>query len=48
MTWIELQGNLVNARHWVCEGLTLVVVVAGDKVEKVLSGTDELLRVAGT
>ena len=27
---------------------TLVVVVAGDKVERVLSGTDELLRVAGT
>ena len=26
--------------------LTLVVVVAGGKVEKVLSGTDELLRVA--
>ena len=26
--------------------ITLVVVVAGDKVEKVLSGTDELLRVA--
>ena len=26
--------------------LTLVVVVAGDKMEKVLSGTDELLRVA--
>ena len=29
-------------------GLTLLVVVAGEKVEKVLSGTDELLRVAGT
>ena len=28
--------------------LILMVVVAGDKMEKVLSGTDELLRVAGT
>ena len=28
--------------------LTLVVVVAGDKAERVLSGTDKLLRVAGT
>ena len=28
-------------------GLTVVVVVAGDEVEKALSGTDELLRVAG-
>ena len=28
--------------------LTLVVVVAGDKIGKVLSGTDEILGVTGT